>query len=89
MKTWTVTQWLMSGQGGWKQQPVILIEGETPFFADHPAAYIKKLREMHEDKTLTPGPFWTLIGQFKDAEEQAWDIGLVPLVEVNHEKNPV
>lgn len=88
MKTWSVTQWLMNGQGGWKLQPVILIEGEVPFFADHPSTYIKKLQEMHEDKTLMRGPFWTLLGQLKDAMEQAWDVGLVPLVEVNYAKSP-
>ena len=77
---WTMTPWLMNGQGGWKQQPVILIEGQVPFFADTPQPYIEKLREMHSDKTLAKGPNWTYIGQLKDGMEQVWDVGLVTLV---------
>lgn len=68
----------MNGQGGWKQQPIILIEGQVPFFADHPQAYIDKLQEMHDDITLVRGLFNTLIGQLKDGMEQSW--------EVKHEK---
>ena len=70
---WSLTPWLMNGQGGWKQQPVILIEGQVPFFADHPDAYIEKFEEMHDDPALMRGQFYTLIGQFKDALEQAWE----------------
>ena len=63
----------MNGQGGWKQQPVILIEGQVPFFADHPEKYIEKLEAMHDDPTLMRGPFFACIGQFKDALEQVWE----------------
>jgi len=87
LKNWTMTPWTMNGRGGWKQQPVILIEGETPFFAAHPKAYIEKLREMYADKTLLRGPFWTTIGQLKDGMELAWCITSTPLLEVNHEKS--
>lgn len=73
--TWHVTPWSMNGQG-WKQQPVILIEGKVPFFADHPDHYIAKLQEMHDDPQLARGLFHTLIGQFKDALEQAWNKGV-------------
>ena len=69
---WQLTPWTMNGQGGWKQQPVITIEGRIPFFADHPQAYIDKLQEMHDDPTLARGAFYTLIGQLRDAKEQAW-----------------
>jgi len=70
---WQVTPWIMdTEEGGWKQQPVILIEKQTPFFADHPNDYITKLQEMHDDPKLTRGVFHTLIGQFKDALEQSW-----------------
>lgn len=63
----------MNGQGGWKQQPVILVEGQVPFFADHPDAYITKLQEMHDDKRIARGQFYMSIGQFKDALEQVWE----------------
>jgi len=72
---WHLTPWTMDGHGGWKQQPVILIEGRIPFFADHPEDYITKLQEMHDDPTLTRGSFHTFIGQFKDAVEQFWTSG--------------
>lgn len=65
----------MDGLKRWKQQPVILIEGRTPFFADHPKDYIMKLQEMHNDLTLMRGIFFTLIGQFQDATEQYWEKG--------------
>ena len=79
---WSITPWLMNGEGGWKQQPIILIEGQIPFFADHPKAYITKLREMRKDKTLTRGPFWTFIGQLKDGLELSWNIRTIPLPQV-------
>ena len=69
---WHLTPWTMNGQGGWKQQPVILIEGQAPFFANHPKDYIAKLQELHDDPTLARGQFYTFIGQFKDAAEQFW-----------------
>ena len=78
MKTWSMTQWLMNGQGGWKQQPVILVEGCVPFFTDNPQAYIDELEAMHDDPGLMPGPFHTLIGQLKDGEEQAWNVEVIP-----------
>ena len=71
---WTITPWLMNGQSGWKQQPVILVEGRTPFFADHPDAYIERLQALHDDPLLIPGSFWTYIGQLRDALEQAWNV---------------
>jgi len=71
---WHLTPWVMNGQGGWKQQPVILIEGRVPFFADYPEDYIAKLQEMHDDPTLARGSFYTLIGQFRDAMEQSWGL---------------
>lgn len=74
---WHLTPWIMDGHGGWKQQPVILIEGRVPFFADHPDAYIAKFQEMHDDPALARGAFYTLIGQFRDAMEQSWIRGKV------------
>lgn len=71
---WQMTPWTMDGQGGWKQQPVILIEGQAPFFADHPQGYIDKLQKMHDDPALAQGSFYTLIGQLKDAMEQFWGV---------------
>ena len=62
----------MDGHGGWKQQPVILIEGRTAFIADHPSAYIAKLIEMCNDKDLQRGPFYTFIGEFMDGLDYAW-----------------
>lgn len=76
--SWVLTPWLMNGQGGWKQQPVILVEGRVPFFADHPQAYIDKLQELHDDPALVRGTFYTCIGQLKDGLEQAWEIEVVP-----------
>lgn len=70
--SWILTSWLVDGHGGWKQQPVIIIEGQVPFFADHPNDYIKKLEEMYDDPQIARGQFYTFIGQFKDALEQAW-----------------
>lgn len=64
----------MNGEGGWKQQPVILIEGEAPFYADHPQPYIDRLEEMSKDPTLIKGQFHALAGQLQDALEQFWDI---------------
>ena len=78
---WTITPWLMNGQGGWTQQPVILVEGRIPFFADHPDAYIAKLLELHDDPALTRMMnLYTLIGQFKDALEYYWNPGAKEVV---------
>lgn len=71
---WSLTPWQMNGQGGWTQQPVILVEGQVPFFADHPQAYIDKLQELHDDPTVAHGAFYGCIGQLRDALEQAWEI---------------
>lgn len=71
---WHITPWTMDDKGGWKQQPVILIEGQPPFFADHPQAYIDKLEEMSKDPTLIKGAFHTLAGQLRDALEQYWRV---------------
>lgn len=73
---WNITPWIMSGKGSWKQQPIILIEGQPPFFADHPEAYIDKLEEMSKDNSLTKGAFHTFSGQLRDALEQVWDKGV-------------
>lgn len=70
---WSLTPWQMNGQGSWTTQPVILIESQVPFFADHPDEYIKKLQKMHDDPALMRGPFYTFIGQFQDALEQVWN----------------
>lgn len=72
---WRMTEWTMNGEGGWKVQPVILVEGRVPFYADNPIAYIEKLQELHDDPALLPGTFYTLIGQLKDGYEQAWNVG--------------
>lgn len=69
---WHLTPWAINGKGDWKQQPVIVIEGRVPFFADHPQPYIDKLEEMSKDPMLIKGAFHTLSGQFKDALEQSW-----------------
>lgn len=69
---WHLTPWSMDDKGDWKQQPVILIEGQPPFFADNPQAYIDKLREMANDPRLIRGAFHTLVGQLQDALEQFW-----------------
>ena len=69
---WHLTPWTMDGNRGWKQQPVILIEGQPPFFADHPKDYIEKLEEMSNDPSLIKGAFHTMAGQLKDAMEQHW-----------------
>ena len=82
--SWAITPWAMNGLGGWKQQPVILIEGQIPFFADHPKKYIRMLKEMYADKSLMRGPFWTTIGQLKDGMELSWNAAVVPVVEANH-----
>lgn len=71
---WGLTPWQMNGQGGWTRQPVIVVEGQVPFYADHPQAYIGKLQEMHDDPTIARGSFFTCIGQLQDAMEQAWDM---------------
>ena len=69
---WQLTPWQMNGEGGWKVQPIIVVEGRVPFFADHPSDYIARLEELHDDPALTPGTVWTFIGQLKDGLEQAW-----------------
>ena len=73
---WSLTPWVVNSLEGWKQQPVILIEGRIPFFADHPDDYIAKLQEMHDDQALARGPFYALIGQLKDTLEQSWSKAL-------------
>jgi len=71
---WHLTSWSMDGKRGWKQQPIILVEGQVPFFADHPQAYIDKLEEMSKDSALLRGAFHTMVGQLQDALEQSWSI---------------
>lgn len=70
---WSLTSWQMNGKGGWTTQPVILVEGRVPFYADHPQAYIDKLLELHDDPALRRlQTLHTQIGQFKDALEYFW-----------------
>lgn len=86
---WQMTAWAMTGIGTWKQQPVIVIEGQIPFFADHPKDYIRKLKEMYADKTIVRGPFWASIGHLRDGMELSWIIQPTPVVEANHAESPV
>lgn len=72
---WRLTEWRMNGAGGWTLQPIILVEGRAPFFADDPQPYIERLRELHDDPSLARGPFFALSGQLQDALEQAWNVG--------------
>ena len=71
---WTLTAWQMNGQGGWKEQPVILVEGQKPFFADHPQAYIEKLLELNKNPAIVRGRFHTLIGELRDGLENTWEV---------------
>ena len=68
-KEWIITPWQMNGHGGWKVQPVILVEGREPFFANHPDDYIRKIEALHDDPEVYRGEFNTMIGQLKDALE--------------------
>jgi hypothetical protein len=70
--SWVMTPWTMNGKEGWKQQPVILVEGRKPFFADHPEEYIVRLLEMHDAPDLEWKPFHTFIGELKDGLETGW-----------------
>lgn len=70
---WQLTPWRANGDGTWKQQPIITIEGRVPFFGDHPLDYINKLQEMHDDPTIARGIFYTMIGQFKDLLDNSWE----------------
>jgi len=72
MVNWVVTEWKISQDGGWLVQPFIVVEGQLPFTAKSPREYITELERMKYDTTLMRGPLNTLIGQFKDALEQAW-----------------
>lgn len=75
MLEWTVTPWRVE-RGRWAAlgQPIVLVEGEPPFFAAEPQAYIDKLIELYERADLVPGPFHRLIGEFKDLlEQQLWE----------------
>jgi len=72
MIPWTITPWEMDGRGGWKTQPIILVEKEQPFTADRPEGYIQKIQELHDDPAIMRGAFYTLIGQFRDNQELYW-----------------
>ena len=76
---WSLTPWAMNGHGGWKTQPVIVVEGRKPFFADTPQEYIAELERLHDDEGIARGNFYTLIGQLKDAFETGWNPGLFSL----------
>lgn len=69
---WKLTPWIMNGKGGWKQQPVILIEGEMPYYFDHPTEYITKLLAMAKDTRLESGQFHTFAGELRDELDQFW-----------------
>ncbi len=70
---WMVTPWSISSKGKWEGEPPwIVVEGRIPFKAKHPEDYIAELERLHKDGELKPGPFNTLIGQFKDALELTW-----------------
>lgn len=71
---WTITAWQMNGKAGWKQQPVILVEGQAPFLADHPQAYIDKLLELNKNPAMVRGRFHTLIGELRDGLENNWRV---------------
>ena len=70
---WALTPWKMNGRGGWTDQPIILVEGELPFFADHPLDYIERLEQMHDTPGFEKARWWVLIGQLRDGLEQHWD----------------
>ena len=75
---WNVTPWTPYSDGhGWVSQPIILVEGRKPFFADHPAAYVAELERLHGDELLIRGNFYRLIGEFKDELDRVdwgpWD----------------
>lgn len=70
--------WKAHAEGrGWVTQPIIVVQGRTPFFADHPAAYVAELEKLHADKLVRRGKFHTLIGEFQDEMDRAdwgsWD----------------
>ena len=70
---WAVTPWQMKGDGTWLIQPIIVVQGQQPFFADHPQAYIDKLLALHDDPTLIPlQNLHTMVGQLKDGLEHFW-----------------
>jgi hypothetical protein len=70
---WMVTPWNITPKGKWDGEPPwIVVEGRIPFKASHPRDYIAELERLHQDRELVPGPFHTLIGQFKDAIEMSW-----------------
>ena len=71
---WTITAWQMNGHGGWKEQSVILVEGQAPFSADHPQAYIEKLMELSKNPAMIRGRFYTLIGELRDGLENNWRV---------------
>lgn len=71
---WTITPWQMNGKAGWKEQPVILVEGQKPFSADHPQAYIDKLLELSKNPAIARGRFHTLIGELRDGLENNWEV---------------
>ena len=73
LASWQLTPWEVNVKGGWEHQPVLIVQGRTPFFASHPSQYIQKLQELHDDPTVARGPFYAYIGQFKDAMEQVWN----------------
>ena len=72
---WEITSWQMNGREGWIKQPIILVEGRTPFFADHPQAYIDELVALRNDPALLPFiAFHTVVGQLQDGLEWFWKV---------------
>ena len=72
---WSITAWQMNGQEGWTTQPVILVEGRKPFYADTPEEYIAELERLHDDPALLRlQTLYAIIGQLKDAREYSWQV---------------
>ena len=85
LRIWTVTPWLVQQPGQWftgEQNgvlifpPMIFVEGvDQPFVAEHPMAYVERLRELQADPTVQRGPFNARIGEFLDILDNGWEAG--------------
>mgnify|MGYP001608248677 CR=1 FL=1 len=76
MKSWFLTQWSLNSTGGWLMQPVIIVDGESPFIADTPQGYIDKLQSLHDREDIQRGTFYTFAGQLKDCLDQSWGVAV-------------
>ena len=70
---WQVTPFTANPEGGWANQPVILVPGKQPLFFDTPEEYITELERMHDSILFARGLFHTVIGQLQDGLENAWE----------------